>query len=319
MPSTSNFRFSAKNIFLTFAQCFLPKEYILNFLKSKPSSFDIFFICVCFETHQNGDPHIHAMVQMRRRLDTTNPRFFDIKDELHDNRIFHPPFEPLRSPAASYRYIRKDNDFIEEGDFSTSRRPPSRDLQTIWRDILQISTDEDTFYRMVKEHRPMDYVLRWPAIQSFARDHFQRRFVPYTPQFIDFPNLPHHVRAWANRNILCVSTEFTCWARSMGLHNYSTGSLKFHNYNDFALYNVIDDISYSKITTEIMKSLLGCQKDFTVNIKYKPDRTINGGIPTIVLCNPDMDWRDMMSPDIRLWWETNVDEYTLSPEEKWFD
>ncbi|AVY03271.1 RepA [Passion fruit chlorotic mottle virus] len=208
MPSTSNFRFSAKNIFLTFAQCFLPKEYILNFLKSKPSSFDIFFICVCFETHQNGDPHIHAMVQMRRRLDTTNPRFFDIKDELHDNRIFHPPFEPLRSPAASYRYIRKDNDFIEEGDFSTSRRPPSRDLQTIWRDILQISTDEDTFYRMVKEHRPMDYVLRWPAIQSFARDHFQRRFVPYTPQFIDFPNLPHHVRAWANRNILCVSTEF---------------------------------------------------------------------------------------------------------------
>lgn len=105
----------------------------------------------------------------------------------------------------------------------------------------------------------------------------------------------------------------------MGLHNYFSGTLKFHNYNDYALYNIIDDINYKKIPTELFKSLLGCQKDFTVNIKFKPDRTIAGGIPCIVLCNHDMDWRDQMSTEIRQWWDINVDEYTLAHEETWFD
>lgn len=105
----------------------------------------------------------------------------------------------------------------------------------------------------------------------------------------------------------------------MGLHNYFSGNLKFHEYNNNAIYNIIDDIPYNKIPTELMKSLIGAQRDFTVNIKYRPDKTIHGGIPCIILCNPDMDWRDAMSSHIREWWNANTEEYTLSPEEVWYN
>ncbi|WXB20463.1 RepA [Apiscitlodal virus] len=202
------YRLTAKNIFLTYSQCFLPKEALFDFLKQKIAQFNLLFICVCFEHHQNGDPHLHAMLQLEKKLDTENPRFFDIPDPHNSKRVFHPSVEPLRLPKASHTYLRKDGDFIEEGTFNSSRRSPIKDLQSIWRFILDSSTDETSFYASVRELRPMDYVLRWPAIQSFARDHFQRRFIPYTPQFMDFPHLPSHVRSWAARNILCVSTSF---------------------------------------------------------------------------------------------------------------
>ncbi|WGT94049.1 replication associated protein [Myrica rubra citlodavirus 1] len=104
----------------------------------------------------------------------------------------------------------------------------------------------------------------------------------------------------------------------MGLHNYWTASIKFHEYNDNALYNVIDDISYTHISTDIMKALVGCQSNITVNIKYKPDRTIKGGIPCIILCNPDMDWKQIMSPIVLDWWSTNVIEHHMPPDQSFF-
>ena len=55
-----------------------------------------------------------------------------------------------------------------------------------------------------------------------------------------------------------------------------------------------------------MKNLIGCQRDFTVFIKYQPDLLIKGGIPTIVLVNPDCSWLDAMSPQMREWFDVNV-------------
>lgn len=202
------FRIYAKNLFFTFAQCFLPKEQILQHLKNLLHDYRVIYIAVCEELHADGNPHVHAMVQCELKFQTTNPRFFDITDNLHDNRIFHPSFESLNSPTASQKYIKKDGNYIEEGEFSSRRRSPKKDLHTTWTEILNSSTDEQSFYQAVKDKKPQDYVLRWPAITAFAKDHYQRRFIPFTPQFVDFPHLPPHVRAWANRNILCVSSEF---------------------------------------------------------------------------------------------------------------
>ncbi|AFN40146.1 putative C1:C2-like protein, partial [Citrus chlorotic dwarf associated virus] len=110
----------------------------------------------------------------------------------------------------------------------------------------------------------------------------------------------------------------TAWARSLGLHNYFTGAIKFHDYNDHALYNVIDDIQYTKISHEVMKSLVGSQKNITVNIKYRPDRTIKGGIPSIICVNPDMDWLTYMSPTIKDWWNQNVLMHYMDPTDVFY-
>lgn len=41
---------------------------------------------------------------------------------------------------------------------------------------------------------------------------------------------------------------------------------------------------------------MGSQSDFTVNPKYGKKKTIKGGIPTIILCNPDDDWAKECRP-----------------------
>ncbi|AVN97897.1 putative RepA protein [Camellia chlorotic dwarf-associated virus] len=204
-PTQKQFRFASKNIFLTFAQCNLLMATLLDHLKHLLSNLDIIYISVCSELHASGDPHLHAMVQLKKPLQTRNPRFFDYNS---DRNNFHPSFEPLRNPRASKSYIQKDGNFIEEGEFQSNGKSPHKPANKVWQEILQKSTDENDFYKQVKMHRPADFVLRWPAISSFAKDHYNRNFIPYTPQFENFVNLPDNIREWANNNVLCVSKTF---------------------------------------------------------------------------------------------------------------
>lgn len=76
--------------------------------------------------------------------------------------------------------------------------------------------------------------------------------------------------------------------------------------------------AYSHINSDVMKALVGCQQNITVNIKYKPDRTLKNGIPCIILCNRDMDWYNDMSQIIKEWWEVNVIQYYLPEGEKFY-
>nr|QIK02123.1 putative C1:C2-like protein [Mulberry mosaic dwarf associated virus] len=110
----------------------------------------------------------------------------------------------------------------------------------------------------------------------------------------------------------------TQWARSLGRHNYFTGSLSFLDYDDFALYNVIDDIEYEKISTSWFKSLLGAQKDIILKGKYMKDFRISGGIPCIVLVNEDMDWVVRMASTLKPWFDDNVLVYYMSASDKFY-
>nr|UZC49254.1 C1:C2 [Paper mulberry leaf curling associated virus 2] len=338
-PQTA-FRFKAKNIFLTYPNCTLHKNDVSTQLKVILHHHNITYILVCQETHASGEPHVHAMIQLDKQFETRNCRFFDIylgptHPEQGPTVRYHPNIEPLHSPAASQKYLKKSGNFYEDGTFNNKKRSPSKNPNAIWKDILDTSTTVQDFLEKVKEQRPQDFVLRWPAISSFANDHYKRVVEPFFPAFTEFNNLPPHIQEWANDNILfdpenkpnrpislyiCGPSRSgkTCWARSLGLHNYFTGQLKFHDYNDHALYNVIDDIHYTKISTEIMKSLVGCQQNVTVNIKYKPDRTIKGGIPTIILCNPDMDWLSTMSEHVKTWWDKNVITFYMNDNDSFF-
>ena len=81
-PTTRRFRLHAKNIFLTYPQCPLPKEYALETLKQlhwtvvQPK-----YIRVAREEHQDGQPHLHVLIQLTGKCDIHDQRFFDIADD----------------------------------------------------------------------------------------------------------------------------------------------------------------------------------------------------------------------------------------------
>ncbi|KAG2674390.1 hypothetical protein I3760_13G132100 [Carya illinoinensis] len=78
----------------------------------------------------------------------------------------------------------------------------------------------------------------------------------------------------------------TLWARSIASHNYFHGWTDLSNYSNDARYNVIDNIEFKHCKNK--KELLGSKQNWTANVKYGKPIKIEGGIPTIVLCNPDV-------------------------------
>nr|UZC49249.1 C1 [Paper mulberry leaf curling associated virus 2] len=211
-PQTA-FRFKAKNIFLTYPNCPLHKNDVSTQLKVILHHHNITYILVCQETHASGEPHVHAMIQLDKQFETRNCRFFDIylgptHPEQGPTARYHPNIEPLHSPAASQKYLKKSGNFYEDGTFNNKKRSPSKNPNAIWKDILDTCTTVQDFLEKVKEQRPQDFVLRWPAISSFANDHYKRVVEPFFPAFTEFNNLPPHIQEWANDNILFVSKTF---------------------------------------------------------------------------------------------------------------
>lgn len=64
-----------------------------------------------------------------------------------------------------------------------------------------------------------------------------------------------------------------------------------------------------------MKSIIGCQADFTIKTKYQKDFKVLCGIPSIVLVNEDMDWLKNMSISLRDWFNCNCEIYYMYPGE----
>jgi len=101
----SNFRFSSKQVFLTYPKCNTTKEELAEFLNTKG---DAQRLIVAQEEHKDGTPHLHAYVKYAKPIHTRDCRFFDFKDH-------HPNIEAPRTPKAVLQYVTKDGNFIQQG------------------------------------------------------------------------------------------------------------------------------------------------------------------------------------------------------------
>ena len=89
-PTTTKYRLQAKQVFLTYPKCEATKEELADHLGSLRETTRL---VVAEEKHADGTPHLHAYVNYVKKLDTTNPRFFDYKDN-------HPNVQKAQSPQA---------------------------------------------------------------------------------------------------------------------------------------------------------------------------------------------------------------------------
>lgn len=95
---------------LTYPQCDVSKEDMMEFLQALPKVPK--FIIVCEEKHEDGSPHLHAVLQWERKLDTRDERYFDYD-------TFHPNIGSCRALLKAIEYAKKDGCFITWGDEPT--------------------------------------------------------------------------------------------------------------------------------------------------------------------------------------------------------
>lgn len=101
------FQLNCKNVFITYPKCDVQPRELLAFLVGKCSPL---YACVARELHEDGTPHLHALLCCEKPIRTKSESFFNYQ-------TFHPNIQAAKNRTATRRYIQKDGNFLEHGDW----------------------------------------------------------------------------------------------------------------------------------------------------------------------------------------------------------
>nr|AER09344.1 replication-associated protein [Cleome leaf crumple virus] len=311
MPSApKRFLINARNYFLTYPKCSLTKEEALSQLQALATPTNKKFIKVARELHDNGEPHLHVLLQFEGKFKCQNQRFFDLVSPSRSAH-FHPNVQGAKSSSDVKSYVDKDGDTLEWGTFQIDGRSARGGCQSANDTYAKVLNAESAAQalQILREEQPRDFVLHLDKVQAHVQKIFAKAPEPWVPPFplSSFTNVPDEMQSWAdeyfalsaearpNRPISLIvegdsRTGKTMWARALGPHNYLSGHLDFNSrvYSNGVAYNVIDidDVAPHYLKLKHWKELVGAQRDWQSNCKYGKPVQIKGGIPSIVLCNP---------------------------------
>nr|UYO37364.1 AC1 [Sweet potato leaf curl Sichuan virus 2] len=326
MAAPKKFQINSKNYFLTYPRCSLSKEEALQQLLNIQTPTNKKYIHIARELHENGEPHLHMLVQFEGKFRCTNQRFFDLVSPTRSAH-FHPNIQGAKSSSDVKSYVEKDGDTLTWGEFQIDGRSARGGQQTANEAYAQAlnAGNKAEALQIIKELCPKDFVLQFHNINNNLDRIFSPPVEVYTSPFLSssFNNVPDIISNWAADNIMDAAARpdrpisiviegpsrigKTVWARSLGPHNYLCGHLDLSPrvYSNSAWYNVIDDVNPQYL--KHFKEFMGAQKDWQSNTKYGKPVQIKGGIPTIFLCNPGegssfKSWLDKPEQDaLRQW------------------
>jgi len=283
-----SFRLSARNLFLTYPNCG-DKDALFEFLQSKfPDT--LRFLLVAKETHQSGEPHLHAVVSLSRKSNFKRHDCLDFSGH-------HGDYKAARDLDASIAYCKKDDP--EPKIFGTIEKSTKRK----WQDCATAESYE-SFMDSIAATDFKSFVIFNDKIESFARKRFKTPAVDYTDPFPNSWLTNTQMDSWAIDNIIeWVPSQAirpkslilvgdsrlgkTAWARKHGSHVYFNGTWnmsKLDSIGPNTKYAVWDDLFNWESFN--YKQWLGGQWEFDVTGKYRAPRTISGwGRPSIVCCN----------------------------------
>nr|AFJ54064.1 Rep [Tomato leaf curl Joydebpur virus] len=305
MPPPKRFQIYAKNYFLTYPQCSLTKEDALSQLQNLSTPTNKLFIRVSRELHENGEPHLHVLIQFEGKFKCQNNRFFDLVSPTRSTH-FHPNIQGAKSSSDVKAYVEKDGDFIDFGVFQIdgrSARGGQQSANDAYAEAIN-SGSKAAALNILREKAPKDYVLQFHNLNANLDRIFTPPLEVYVSPFSSssFDQVPDELDKWAAENVVSAAarplrpvsvviegdsrTGKTMWARSLGPHNYLCGHLDLSPkvYSNDAWYNVIDDVDPHYL--KHFKEFMGAQRDWQSNTKYGKPVQIKGGIPAIFLCNP---------------------------------
>jgi len=113
-------RVNAKKLLLTYSQCPIDIKSCFTSLNTifEVHNREIIDYVLSTEKHQDGSSHIHAYIELDKRIDTRNMRLFDISWK---DKIYHPNILKSKYKAACVEYILKDITDLNSSDFIVSK------------------------------------------------------------------------------------------------------------------------------------------------------------------------------------------------------
>lgn len=314
----ASFRLSCKSFFLTYPHCDAKAE-VFKFLTTQ--KLVPVYCKVAQEQHQDGSPHLHALIVYGSRRDISSSRSFDFG-------IFHPNIARTLFNDKADEYISKSDpaplvfgSLPRVATKSDSGKGPSRDM--VMFDLYDSSATKEEFLAKVRSTMTYTYFTNLDRLSSAADSVFKPAPKIYQDPFVGHPwLLPGAVKKWLREEFnkperakaLCLIGPSrygkTAWARSLGHHIFWRQSTNLDTWNEEAKYLIIDDIDWKFLSNK--KCWLTAMGENTVTDRYRPKRDIVNYKPCIYLCNPDQDPRNFFENGEGEYWDANITFVTLS-------
>lgn len=160
-PRTSRpFRFAAVRVLLTYSRVCdsFTKETVLYGLSE---NYNLQRYTIAEEEHVEGGRHVHATIVFQTKVDSRDPRLFDLNcgSACNDH---HPNIEVIKRGQANLdrceEYCRK-----EDPNPLTNVEP-----RLTWGEIMTVASTADEYLLLVKQHYPRDFNLSLARLRQTA-------------------------------------------------------------------------------------------------------------------------------------------------------
>lgn len=139
------FKLDGQRFFLTYPHADIIPNDLWTFVNTLQ---EVLWARICKETHESGEPHVHAVFSFKKRFQTRDPRIFDIDGK-------HPNIQGVRSVPKSLDYVSKDGNYVDFGQV------PVKKQARAWADIVSASQgDENDWLQVCHEERVQPHVAK---------------------------------------------------------------------------------------------------------------------------------------------------------------
>lgn len=201
MPANNQpaaFRFTAKNIFLTYPRCDVAPPVFVEWIKSQFPTAQ--YWTVAQERHEDGGLHLHAVISFSRKYNSRVSTRFDFEGH-------HPNIQPVRVLRDVIAYISKDPIQL------VTTHPQLGETRRTYGDIVANSTSTSEAEQAIKLWYPRDWLLFGDRIRTALNLHFRPQEEIYsTPTGLQFvPKLPFGLENWlvneVNHDFFCICRQ----------------------------------------------------------------------------------------------------------------
>lgn len=146
----ARFKFDAHRAFLTYAQSSIDHARLHQFLDELAG---VLWARIATESHESGEPHVHAVVHFKGRFQSKNERIFDFETR-------HPNIQPVRDVRRALEYVTKEGQFTDFGNVPTfDKKRTVRELRDLAAgdegDYLQACAESGLQYCYAKRFREL--------------------------------------------------------------------------------------------------------------------------------------------------------------------
>lgn len=174
MEKNTKFRFQAHRAFLTYSQCNVSKSEIKSHLETRG---ELKYYSIAQEVHQDGGLHIHALVHYIKKIDTTNPRYFDYLE-------FHPNVKRVETNTDWDNKVRYNNKYDKEPLVQLKETNKQQQNKELYERLMTQGPDN-----MLRNGEINVY--RYPTLKRTYQEHLaalkEEELKPDADAFIDTP------------------------------------------------------------------------------------------------------------------------------------